>query len=341
MFQTVTRENHSTRRFGDAGNSNRLVIRLAVFSLVIWGFFSAPAMAASTIYNMDNLLNQPHPFATRTVRPPISSPAPAAPSVQPTARPVSAPRQPAAPLPDSAPAMEMDDMPKGDGEEDVNDPLESVNRAVFDFNEVLVKFLLGPLARGYNAVLPNPAREAISSFLDNLKEPVVLANDLLQGEWKRGYHVSMRILINTTVGLVGFIDVAEKFGYEKHKEDFGQTLAVWGIGEGFYLVLPLLGPSNPRDALGRVADNYLDPLGYYLRNTDREYISYALTGARGVVTYASLVDQIDDLRDTSIDFYGAIRSLYRQRRLSEITNGGVNGNSNSDPGLDGDLDEMK
>jgi len=286
--------------------------------------------AAQSIYNMDRLLNEPHPFAR--------------PQIQPQPQP-QLQRQPQQPVPaTSTPPsknqnddLDLDDLGPGveAAVEDVNDPLEPFNRVMFGFNEVLAKYLIGPLARGYNAALPDPAREAIRNFLSNLNGPVVLANDLLQGELKRGYATTMRMLINSTAGILGFIDIAKNMGYEEHNEDFGQTLAVWGLGEGFYLVLPVFGPSNPRDALGKLlVAPYFDPLGYYLDNTDREEIGYAILGARGFTSYAAFVDQIDELRDSSLDFYGAMRSLYRQRRNSEIKNGGFDDLPNIDPILD-------
>jgi phospholipid-binding lipoprotein MlaA len=164
---------------------------------------------------------------------------------------------------------------------------------------------------------------------------VVLANDLLQGELKRGYATTMRMVINSTAGILGFIDIAKNLGFEEHNEDFGQTLAVWGVGEGFYLVLPIFGPSNPRDVLGKMlVDPYLDPLGYYFNNTDREEIGSGNITARGFTNYAAFVEQIDELRKSSLDFYGALRSLYRQRRNSEIKNGGFDDLPNIDSILD-------
>ena len=217
----------------------------------------------------------------------------------------------------------------------INDPIEPTNRFIFSFNQGLDKGIIKPVTSLYRALFPEVVRTGVHNFLNNLKTPVVLANDLLQGEFKRGYDTSMRLVINSTAGVLGFIDVAEKLGYAKHREDFGQTLAVWGIGEGFYLVLPIFGPSNPRDAFGKlVVDPYFDPLGYYLDNTDREEIGYALTGARGFTGYAAFVDQIDELRENSLDFYGALRSLYRQRRNDEIKNGRSNEMPNIDPGLE-------
>ncbi|MFQ5765701.1 MAG: MlaA family lipoprotein, partial [Rhodospirillales bacterium] len=113
-------------------------------------------------------------------------------------------------------------------------------------------------------------------------------------------------------------------GVERHDEDFGQTLAVYGVEEGFYLVLPIFGPSNPRDAIGKLgADSYLDPLGLWLDNTDRDEIRYTLAGARGIDQYANIVDELDQVKKTSVDYYAAVRSLYRQKRKTEIHNGSI------------------
>ena len=209
-------------------------------------------------------------------------------------------------------------------EEAVNDPLESMNRAIFDFNEVLQDVLLRPIAKFYNANVNLTVRQGISNFLDNLSSPVIFANDLLQGEFERALTTFGRAFINTTIGIVGLADVASELGIEQHDEDFGQTLAVYGVGEGFYLVLPIFGPSSPRDAVGKlVIDSYLDPLGLWLDNTDRDNIQYTLTGAEGLDEYAGIVDELNQVKKTSVDYYAAVRSLYRQKRKAEINNGSI------------------
>ena len=210
------------------------------------------------------------------------------------------------------------------GEEAVNDPLESLNRSIFEFNEGLQDVLLRPIAKFYNANVNLTVRQGISNFLDNLSSPVIFANDLLQGEFERALTTFGRAFINTTIGIVGFADVASKFGLERHDEDFGQTLAVYGMGEGFYLVLPIFGPSSPRDAIGKlVIDPYLDPLGLWLGNTDRQNIQYTLAGANGLDEYAGIVDELNQVKKTSVDYYAAVRSLYRQKRKTEINNGSI------------------
>ena len=207
-------------------------------------------------------------------------------------------------------------------EEEINDPLESMNRAIFDFNEVLQDTILRPLAQFYNETVNVTVRQGISNFLDNLSTPVILANDLLQGELERALKTFIRAFVNSTIGIGGIADIAGELGLERHEEDFGQTLAIYGVDEGFYLVLPVFGPSSPRDAFGKlVIDSYLDPLGLWLDNTDRDEIVYTLTAAKGLDEYASIVDELNQVKKTSVDYYAAIRSLYRQKRKTEILNG--------------------
>ena len=217
-----------------------------------------------------------------------------------------------------------DNLAQASEEEAVNDPLESMNRVIFDFNEVLQDVLLRPISKFYNATVNVTVRQGISNFLNNLSSPVIFANDLLQGEFERAATTFGRAFINTTIGIFGLADVATELGIERHDEDFGQTLAVYGLGEGFYLVLPIFGPSSPRDAVGKlVIDPYLDPLGLWLDNTDRDNIQYTLTGAEGLDEYAGIVDELNQVKKTSVDYYAAVRSLYRQKRKAEISNGSI------------------
>jgi phospholipid-binding lipoprotein MlaA len=205
-------------------------------------------------------------------------------------------------------------------DDDVNDPLETMNRAIFDFNEFFYDLLLRPLSNLY-LLLPADAREAIGNALDNLRSPVILANDLLQFEMERAGTTLGRAVVNSTVGLGGFFDVAKRLGWEKHKEDFGQTLAVWGVGEGFYLVVPVLGPSSPRDAIGKYGvDQFFDPLGFW-DVIDGEELLFIRSGAAGVHEFSTVTEELDNVKKTSIDYYAAIRSLYRQKRQTEISNG--------------------
>jgi phospholipid-binding lipoprotein MlaA len=286
-------------------------------------FGPAPGPFTDTLYNMDSLLNQRNPFDTSPPSPP-----PVSRSAQVVPPPTAAPREVG--TPPAAPASEPDalDIYNPDSDEipgmsdlDGRDPLEPVNRAIFGFNELVYKYFLTPLAKGYNKVVPEPVRSSLSNVLANLDGPVVLANDLLQGEFSRAGDTAARFLINSTLGVAGIADPASDLGFKKHSEDFGQTLGAWGMNEGFYLVLPLLGPSSPRDAVGKLlVDGYFDPLGYYLNDTDNTEWGYVRSGVSGFSTYAGIVDDLENLRETSVDFYGALRSLYRQRREAEILN---------------------
>jgi phospholipid-binding lipoprotein MlaA len=216
----------------------------------------------------------------------------------------------------------------------INDPLEPMNRAIFAFNRAIDAAILKPLATLYREWTPKIFQEAVGNILANLRAPVVLANDVLQGEGQRAGQTLARFVVNSTLGFGGVMDVASEMGVPPHAEDFGQTLAVWGAPEGPYLMLPLFGPSNPRDAVGLVADFFTDPINWYAVNTGQEFITYSRTGTTGVDARARHMKELDDLERTSLDFYAAIRSLYRQRRADEIRNG--RGSSNTPaPGISG------
>ncbi len=204
----------------------------------------------------------------------------------------------------------------------VGDPLEPMNRVIFRFNELFRGFILGPATEIYTIFIPPPMRTAIGNILDNLRTPIVLANDVLQGRPQKAWETTQRFVINSTLGIGGIVDRAAEMGIEGHDEDFGQTMGVWGVGEGFYLVLPLFGPSNPRDAVGKhLVDGYFDPLDTWLDNTDRDGFVWARTSVGGVDTYSGVVDELEQIRKTSIDYYAALRSMYRQNRAAEIRNG--------------------
>ncbi len=208
------------------------------------------------------------------------------------------------------------------GADDANDPLEGLNRRIFNFNEGLQEAVLRPIAETYNETVPANGRRALKNAFDNLSEPITFVNNILQGEFERAINTFVRAMINTVFGAAGLMDVAGEMGLESQSEDFGQTLGVWGVGEGFYLVLPVLGPSSPRDALGRfLVDSYFDPLGHYLENIDETEIDIALDVVDGILEYADVVEELDQIKKTSVDYYAAIRSLYRQKRRAEISNG--------------------
>jgi phospholipid-binding lipoprotein MlaA len=203
----------------------------------------------------------------------------------------------------------------------INDPLEPLNRGIFDFNRFFDRILLRPLSEAYVWLFPDEFRDAVHNILSNAGEPVNLANATLQGNSDRAGTALGRLLINTTLGVGGMIDVATDLGLEPIDEDFGQTLAVWGSGEGPYLMLPLLGPATVRDGVGRGVDIFLDPLTYVLANTDKEYLGPAIIAAKGLDLRARSLERLDEIERTSVDYYAAIRSLYRQHRISLINNG--------------------
>ena len=200
------------------------------------------------------------------------------------------------------------------------DPIEPVNRVILDFNEFIMEVLLRPITQLYVFLLPNFALDGIHNALNNLNTPIILVNDLLQWEPERAWTTTQRFFINSTLGIGGLMDPAKDFGIEWHKEDFGQTFAVWGVPEGFYMVLPLFGPSNPRDAVGLAAGFFLDPLSHWLNNINREEIALARTMVSGVDEFSRVKDGLENLKDTSIDYYAALRSIARQKRKADISN---------------------
>jgi len=204
---------------------------------------------------------------------------------------------------------------------EANDPLEDVNRAVYYFNDAIDTLFLQPLTEFYRGVVPPPVRGGIHNALANLSTPVILVNDVLQGEFDRAQVTLTRFAINTTVGIGGLGDPATDYGYERHSEDFGQTLATWGVGDGPYIVLPIFGPSNPRDAVGRVVDYFTDPVNHWVDNTDRDSTGLAYTALKTLDTRDQLWDALDDIQKNSLDPYAAMRSFYRQNRMKEIMNG--------------------
>jgi phospholipid-binding lipoprotein MlaA len=203
-----------------------------------------------------------------------------------------------------------------------NDPLEPLNRAIFGFNRTLDGMFLRPAAVAYREVLPQPVQKGVYNFLGNLRSPVVFANDVLQGDIDRAGNTAGRFAINTTVGILGVWDAAAHlFNMQGHSEDFGQTFGVWGVGEGFYFVLPFLGPSNPRDATGLLVEYLVDPFNLWAREQNVEGWILARSLVTGVDFRARNLETLDELERTSLDYYVAVRSLYRQRRADEIRNG--------------------
>ena len=207
----------------------------------------------------------------------------------------------------------------------IADPLEGVNRVIFKANTIGDEYVFEPVAKGYRFITPQPLRTMIGNFLRNLNSPVIIGNELLQGDIKGAGNATGRMVVNTLAGFGGIFDFASDAGMEYQPEDFGQTLAVWGLDDGLYLMLPLLGPSSLRDATGRLVDSYADPLQTYLFNVDEDHLHYTRIGGNVVSQREELIEVINDLRRNSFDYYAAIRSAYYQRRQSEIADGDVLG----------------
>ena len=216
--------------------------------------------------------------------------------------------------------------------QEANDPLEPMNREVFDFNMAVDRAVMKPVAEAYRDYVPQDARDRVRDFLRNLRSPWILANDILQGEAERAGETLARFTLNTAVGLGGLVDVAGRSGIPYHDEDFGQTLAVWGVGEGPYLVLPILGPSNPRDAAGLGSEWLLDPVDFGFRMAGYSWATYGRGVLDGLDKREEALEPLDEIERTSIDFYSALRSLYRQHREAEIKN---QPNAVPSPGLGG------
>lgn len=201
---------------------------------------------------------------------------------------------------------------------EANDPFEPLNRAIFGINEAADFLVIGPAAYAYNAIVPDPVRESVRSFTANLLSPITIVNQLLQGDIDGAIHATGRFLTNTVLGAGGIADVATAAGIPDQKEDFGQTLAVWGFNEGPYVVLPLLGPSSMRDATGYAVDTLADPVRIWSVNTDHEgaYMAKGLAG--GIDRRSRVLKEVEDLRRNSVDYYATLRSLYRQQRKADI-----------------------
>ncbi|MEQ1814963.1 MAG: VacJ family lipoprotein [Nitrosomonas sp.] len=215
------------------------------------------------------------------------------------------------------------------------DPLEPMNRAVFNFNEMVYDNVFDPVARGYKKVTPDPVELVVGNFFSNLNDVVVITNSVLQLNYKSALASSTRLLINTTFGIFGLIDIASDISaasdinLNKRNEDFGQTLGHYGIGSGPYIVLPLLGPSSARDTFGLAVDSFfMDPVtqgvtGVFMKNVD--YINAValrlpVATARTINARAQFLDDDKTLEEAALDKYEFTRDAYLQRRTSLVNN---------------------
>jgi phospholipid-binding lipoprotein MlaA len=200
------------------------------------------------------------------------------------------------------------------------DPWEGLNRDLFALHEAVDRALLGPIARGYRAITPEPFREGVRNVLRNLRSPVVFANDLLQGEGERAGVTAARFGVNTTIGIAGIFDPAASMGLEHHDEDFGQTLAVWGADAGAYIFVPVLGPTTVRDATGRIVDLAFDPLTW-AESDNIDTARAARTGMAALSAREGAIEAVESARRDAIDPYVSIRTSYGLVRESAIRNG--------------------
>lgn len=242
------------------------------------------------------------------------------------AQPAAAPTRPApvliaatsvpAPLSQTEPA-DAAEIPAPSGVAAINDPFESFNRGVFAFNDVLDRFLIRPIAFGYGYVTPDPVKQSVRNFFSNLRGPVRFANDVLQLDDRGAVTTGGRFVINSTVGILGFFDVADRLGMPHHPADFGQTLNRYSVGSGPYIVLPVFGPSTVRHSVGLVVDNFLDPLTYLVDT----YPRIAIRSTEAIVRREALIEPLDELRAGSLDYYAALRAAYYQDRAVALAKG--------------------
>lgn len=200
-----------------------------------------------------------------------------------------------------------------------NDPLEPTNRVFYAINNGLDTVLLAPLARGYRAVVPGPVRTGVHNLLSNLSSPVLFLNDMMEAKPRLAGDTLARFVINTTLGVGGVFDPANDWGWPAHDGDFGMTLAIWGVPDGPFLFLPVLGPTNPRDVAGFGADIALDPFTY-ASGGGWTIFGWTRYGVSAVDARAQHLDDIDQIKRSALDPYATFRSLYTQHRTQQIEN---------------------
>lgn len=204
---------------------------------------------------------------------------------------------------------------------DNKDPLETVNRGVYQFNEVADNTVFKPVAKAYKAVTPSPIRKGINNFFSNLKSITTVVNDILQLKFAHAFTDAGRFVINSTFGLAGFIDVASMDNIPVHTEDFGQTLGHWGVGNGAYLVLPFIGPSTVRDTTGFIVDTTTSDPITYTHNIGEIRLHNQLRAIQFLDKRTELLDAKDIVDDASLDPYAFTRDAYLQRRASQVQDG--------------------
>jgi len=201
--------------------------------------------------------------------------------------------------------------------DDPRDPFERYNRFMYNINDTVDNALIKPLATGYKAVLPTPVNRGITNVFNNLVDLTSVLNNILQFKFDQAVSGLGRVLVNSTVGVLGVADVASKYDLPRYREDFGQTLGYWGIGSGPYIVLPLLGASDARDAFGLVVDWYVDPI----RQVDPERTRWGITGLRGIDKRSDLLAASKIMEEAALDKYEFHRDAYLQKRQNDVYDG--------------------
>ena len=220
-----------------------------------------------------------------------------------------------------------------------NECFEKFSRGTLKFNQALDKAIFKPIAKGYR-VLPQPIRTGTNNFVSNLRSLLSFSNNVLQGDFKSAGNTG-RFAINTTVGILGVFDPASKMGFEKKsREDFGQTLGVWGAGPGCYFVLPVLGPTTTRDAVGLIGNVFVDPVYHLTHNSETDIIVgnenlsehnyYYYRGTDAIDFRSKNIESFDSLEENSIDFYASLKSLYLQNRQQRILNSPISNRDSND-----------
>ena len=221
-----------------------------------------------------------------------------------------------------------------------NECFEKFSRGTLKFNQALDKAIFKPIAKGYR-VLPQPIRTGTNNFVSNLRSLLSFSNNVLQGDLKSAGNTAGRFAINTTVGILGVFDPASKMGFEKKsREDFGQTLGVWGAGPGCYFVLPILGPTTTRDATGLIGNVFIDPVYHLTHNSETDIVVgnenlsehnyYYYRGTDAVDFRSKNIESFDSLEENSIDFYASLKSLYLQNRQQRILNSPISNKDSND-----------
>lgn len=220
-----------------------------------------------------------------------------------------------------------------------DDPWEGFNRKMFAFNDRLDKAVLIPAAKGYRAVTHKKQRKGIRNFLANARAPFTLVNDVLQGEFSRAGKTLSRFAVNSTVGFGGMGDPAGRMGLDRHTEDFGQTLAVWGVGSGPYVFLPFFGPSTVRGGFGRAIESAASPT-FWIDTDAATFTGLSRSGVSVVSLREPLIEPLQEIEASSLDYYASFRSFYLQNRKREIANGRTNFEELPDIGDFDDFDDL-